>query len=69
MQKVDCMKCKRFCRKDNKCTKTKAYILMYYRECKLYKPLDPLKHCGLYKEKGCSHVDGLLCPCEEIVNS
>lgn len=22
---------------------------------------DPLKHCILYKEKGCCHVDGYLC--------
>ena len=22
---------------------------------------DPVKHCTLYKEEGCSHVDGILC--------
>ena len=22
---------------------------------------DPVIHCDLYKEKGCSHVDGYLC--------
>jgi hypothetical protein len=22
---------------------------------------DPIKHCDLYKDKGCSHVDGMLC--------
>lgn len=22
---------------------------------------DPIKHCKLYKEIGCSHVDGMLC--------
>lgn len=22
---------------------------------------DPIKHCSLYKNLGCSHVDGLLC--------
>lgn len=22
---------------------------------------DPVKHCKLYKEDGCSHVDGMLC--------
>lgn len=22
---------------------------------------DPVKHCKLYKEIGCSHVDGMLC--------
>lgn len=22
---------------------------------------DPVKHCELYKEQGCSHVDGFLC--------
>lgn len=22
---------------------------------------DPVKHCKLYKEFGCSHVDGMLC--------
>lgn len=24
-------------------------------------PLDPLKHCILYRHKGCTHVDGPLC--------
>ena len=24
-------------------------------------PPDPLKYCRLYKEQGCSHVDGFLC--------
>lgn len=22
---------------------------------------DPLKNCALFKEKGCSHIDGMLC--------
>lgn len=22
---------------------------------------DPVKHCDLYKDKGCGHVDGYLC--------
>ena len=22
---------------------------------------DPVKHCRLYKDEGCSHVDGMLC--------
>ena len=22
---------------------------------------DPVKHCTLYKEEGCAHVDGMLC--------
>ena len=22
---------------------------------------DPVKSCNLYKDKGCSHVDGLVC--------
>jgi hypothetical protein len=22
---------------------------------------DPVKHCNLYKEDGCAHVDGILC--------
>lgn len=22
---------------------------------------DPVKHCNLYKQEGCSHVDGFLC--------
>lgn len=22
---------------------------------------DPVKHCTLYKDEGCSHVDGILC--------
>lgn len=25
---------------------------------------DPVKHCTLYKEEGCSHVDGMLCDFE-----
>lgn len=25
---------------------------------------DPVKHCSLYKEDGCSHVDGILCDFE-----
>jgi hypothetical protein len=26
--------------------------------------MDPLKHCELYKDQGCSHVDGILCEVE-----
>lgn len=22
---------------------------------------DPVKYCNIYKESGCSHVDGMLC--------
>lgn len=22
---------------------------------------DPVQHCELYRDKGCSHVDGILC--------
>lgn len=22
---------------------------------------DPMKHCEVYKSKGCSHIDGMLC--------
>lgn len=22
---------------------------------------DPVKHCDLYKDEGCAHVDGFLC--------
>ena len=25
---------------------------------------DPVKHCDLYKDEGCSHVDGFLCDFE-----
>jgi hypothetical protein len=25
---------------------------------------DPVKHCELYKDDGCSHVDGFLCDYE-----
>ena len=25
---------------------------------------DPVKHCDVYKEDGCSHVDGYLCDFE-----
>jgi len=25
---------------------------------------DPIKHCDLYKDEGCAHVDGLLCNVE-----
>lgn len=31
---------------------------------------DPLKYCEIYKEQGCSHVDGYLCKvetCEERI--
>lgn len=27
---------------------------------------DPVKNCSYYKNKGCVHVDGYLCPCEEM---
>ena len=27
---------------------------------------DPVKHCEHYNHYGCSHVDGYLCPCEEM---
>jgi hypothetical protein len=27
---------------------------------------DPVKHCDYYKKNGCVHVDGFLCPCEEM---
>jgi len=27
----------------------------------LYDDDDPVEQCDLYKEKGCAHVDGLLC--------
>lgn len=26
-----------------------------------YKGKDPVRHCAVYKEIGCSHVDGYLC--------
>ena len=26
--------------------------------------MDPVKHCDVYKEDGCSHVDGYLCDFE-----
>lgn len=29
---------------------------------------DPVRHCNLYKQRGCAHVDGMLCDydtCEE----
>lgn len=26
--------------------------------------MDPIKHCDLYKDKGCAHVDGFLCNVE-----
>jgi hypothetical protein len=26
---------------------------------------DPVKHCDVYKEDGCSHVDGYLCDFEK----
>jgi hypothetical protein len=45
-----------------------------------YKGKDPVRHCIVYKEIGCSHVDGYLCNmsdcsirreymCKEVVNS
>ena len=27
--------------------------------------MDPVKHCDVYKEDGCSHVDGYLCDFEK----
>jgi predicted kinase len=27
---------------------------------------DPVKHCTTYRTEGCSHVDGILCPCEDM---
>ena len=26
--------------------------------------MDPVKHCDVYKEDGCAHVDGYLCDFE-----
>lgn len=26
--------------------------------------MDPVKHCDLYKDEGCAHVDGFLCDFE-----
>ena len=28
---------------------------------KLIRDKDPVKHCALYLEEGCAHVDGYLC--------
>ena len=28
------------------------------------KLIDPVKHCDVYKEDGCAHVDGYLCDFE-----
>ena len=27
--------------------------------------MDPVKHCDVYCEEGCSHVDGFLCNMED----
>jgi hypothetical protein len=29
--------------------------------CLRYNRSDPVKHCEVYKNEGCIHVDGLLC--------
>jgi hypothetical protein len=26
--------------------------------------MDPVRHCDLYKDEGCAHVDGFLCDFE-----
>ena len=37
-------------------------LYYFYRRDMKVRPLDPLKHCDLYKEtKKCAHVDGFLC--------
>ncbi len=44
-------------------------IQRLYYKVKTYfksKSKDPVKECNYYKENGCVHVDGFLCPCEEI---
>lgn len=27
---------------------------------------DPVKYCEYYRKNGCVHVDGFLCPCNEM---
>ena len=39
---------------------TKA-ILRLNMDCELNRTKDPVKYCLVYKEEGCSHVDGYLC--------
>ena len=41
---------------------------LYYKIKSYFKSnrKDPVKECGYYKNNGCVHVDGYLCPCEEM---
>lgn len=41
-------------------------ILKFKNEHKQYP--DPLRCCDYYRKNGCSHVDGMFCPCEEMVS-
>lgn len=36
-------------------------LILAYVIYLLSKIQDPVKNCKLYKDKGCSHVDGMLC--------
>jgi hypothetical protein len=45
-----------------------AKLRINYRNLR-YRLKDPTKHCEYYKTYGCSHVDGLLCPCEQMDRS
>jgi len=39
-------------------------ILFLFWMKKKYQHLDPVTECDLYKNEGCSHVDGFLCDVE-----
>lgn len=47
----------------------KTAIKAFINIVKVFQPSsskdDPVKHCEVYKDEGCSHVDGLLCDVED----
>ena len=34
---------------------------MFWKKIKDIMKNNPIRHCSLYKNEGCAHVDGLLC--------
>ena len=36
-------------------------MITFIKKLIWYMKNDPVKKCQLYKDKGCSHVDGILC--------
>ena len=36
-------------------------IIKFFKDMKEIHANDPVKHCNVYKQVGCAHVDGFLC--------